>query len=191
MLAQVVRAAALVVAQGSISDGPFVVNRALHDLGLRQCLARLGGQIGNGGQGARAFVAGHGVTLRVVELKRFGVAVNQNVDAIGNACFCLGKIEQRQVLQVCAQRVADAGVDCVQPFASQLIGLVAGVVDVVGVVAQSAYHRVCAGHAVQDVVLAVADDPVVQAVAGAVDANADRIALEQAQLFNVGIQNVV
>nr|GFD56765.1 hypothetical protein [Tanacetum cinerariifolium] len=64
---------------------------------------------------------------------------------------------------------------------------VAGVVDDVGVVAQTTLHAVGTQAAVEDVVAVVAGQGIVQAVAGGLEVGV----AEQAQVFDVGRKGVV
>ncbi|CAF0856079.1 unnamed protein product [Rotaria sp. Silwood1] len=91
-----------------------------------------------------------------------------------------------QVLDVVAEREADAGAHQIHALARRLDDDVAGVVDVVGVVARATCHRVGAQAAVDDVVVAVAGDLVGGRVAGGVDA----VGAGQHQVFEVGAQRV-
>jgi len=83
--------------------------------------------------------------------------------------------------------MADAGVDRIITFVSQFQHLVAEVVHIISIVAAPADHEIGTRHTIQNVVLVIADQRVVEAVAGAVDA----LSCQQPQLFNMGIENVV
>ena len=76
---------------------------------------------------------------------------------------------QRQVLDVGAERVADAALHGVGALPGSLGDHVAGRVDHIGVVAGAADHGVVAGAAVEHVVAGVAGERVGQRVAGGVD----------------------
>ena len=76
---------------------------------------------------------------------------------------------QGQVLELGAQRPAEARLDRVGAAGGELGHDVAGTVDDIGVVAGAAGHRVVAGAAVEAVVAGVAGEDVGERVAGAVD----------------------
>ncbi len=76
-------------------------------------------------------------------------------------------------MHVVAQSVADDALDSVHALACQLDDLITLIVNVVDVIATGANHGVLVGYAVEDVVVeVVADDTVVQGVAGTVNIQA-------------------
>lgn len=83
--------------------------------------------------------------------------------------------------------MADAALHPIHPFANLLDHLVARIIDVIGVVTARANQRVRAGHAVEDIVAVVADDLVIQRIAGAVDVQA----FEQAEFFNALVEQII
>ena len=93
---------------------------------------------------------------------------------------------ERQVLDVGAERVADAGLHRVGAFACSFRHGIAGRVDDIGVVAGTASHGVVAGAAAEHVVAGVADEGVVEAVAGGVDG----AGAGERQVLDVGAQRV-
>ena len=98
----------------------------------------------------------------------------------------VARADQREVLQVGAQRPAEAGAHGVDPFADAFEDLVADVVHRVGVVALAAPQGVGPRAAVQGVVAAVALQQVGRGVAGGVDV----AAAGEGQVFDVGAQRM-
>ena len=91
-----------------------------------------------------------------------------------------------QVLDVGAERVADAALHGVGALAGSLGDHVAGRVDHIGVVAGAADHGVVAGAAVEHVVAGVAGQRVVERVAGGVDG----CRAGQRQVLDIGAERV-
>ena len=73
---------------------------------------------------------------------------------------------QGQVLHLGPQGVADAGDDAVGAFVNYFSDAVAAAVDVVGVVAKASDHRIGTQAAVERIAAAIADQQVVQCIAG-------------------------
>ncbi len=100
---------------------------------------------------------------------------------------CFPPSKTTEVLHVVAQSVADDALDSVHALACQLDDLITLIVNVVDVVAVSANHGVSACYAVEDVVAVVADDTIIQGVAGAVNIQA----FKQAQFFDTLVEQIV
>ncbi|MNE05223.1 hypothetical protein D3C80_977790 [compost metagenome] len=172
---------------GRVGHGPPVVDGHFHHLAFAGRAVRLGQQVGDRRQGTGTPEIGHGIALHVVQLVSLRIAVHQGALTVHQPLLGLGEVQQDEVFHVGCQRMADAALHCIQALAGQLYGAVADIVDVIGIVAGAADHGVLARHAIEDVVAAVADQLVVQRVAGGMDVEA----LHQAQLFDIGIEQVV
>src|SRR6185295_6625982 len=107
--------------------------------------------------------------------------VVQTVAAAGN-----GAGRERQLLDIGAKRVVDCGNDRIDAGVGILGHRVAGIVDMVGVVAGPAGHRVGAESAVDDVIAGIACDGVVELVAGAIDGGG----AGQDEILEIGAQRV-
>ena len=163
-----------------------VADTGLHRVGA--CAGGLGDDVGCGIDhvGVVAGTARHGVvTGAAVEHVVAGVAGERVVERVAGGVDGTGA-GQRQVLDVGAQRVADAGLHRIGALAGGLGHRVAGRIDHVGVVAGAAAHRVVAGTAAENVVAGVADQRVVGSVAGGVD----RARAGQRQVLDIGAQRV-
>src|SRR5207237_202104 len=113
--------------------------------------------------------ARHGVgSAAAIEAIRRGVAGKDVGERVAGRVD-RARAGEGQVLDVRRKDPGDAALDGVRTGAGCLGGDVADGVDDVGVVAETADHRVEAGQAVQDVVAAVAGERVGQGVARAVD----------------------
>ena len=96
------------------------------------------------------------------------------------------RARQRQVLDVCRQRVADRGIDQITALTGALDHHIARIVDVIGVVPGAPGHRIGARRAVDDVVRGIADDRIVERVAGRVGRAAG-----QGEILDMRAQRVI
>ena len=160
-----------------------VGQRQVLDIGAERVADRGDDGVGAGVGGFRDHVAGIVDIVGVVaEAAGHAVGTGATVDdvvafvagdgvgeAVAGAVDIAGAGGERQVLDIGAERVADRGDDGVGAGVGGFRDHVAGIVDIVGVVAEAAGHAVGTGATVDDVVAFVAGDGVGEAVAGAVD----------------------
>ena len=116
-----------------------------------------------------AEAAGHGVAAEAAIEEVVAIIAGE---CVGGAVARAGDVRRAgedEVLEVGAEHVGDGARDCVGAAAGKLGDDIARVIDHIVIVARAARHLIGAGAAVDEVRGGIAEDDVIERVAGAVD----------------------